>query len=155
MRMSRLGDLIEVHFVKRFQDGAVRSSRVHDNGPLEVVVGTPHPRLPGLGDALIGHAVGDIVTVHVPAEKAHGMPDPARVRRADRARFAADEELTPGRCVLMRVKGGRTRRVRIVKALGSTVVVDTNHPRCGQAVVLEVEVVAIMNSEPDAAHWDA
>ena len=155
MRTSQLGDRIRVHYIKRFEDGAVRSSRVHDTDPLEVVVGFNHPRLPGLGDRLVGLSVGDIVTVRLPAEMAHGMPDPARVRRADRARFPADENLSPGRRVLMRLNGGRTRRVRVVKVLEGGVVVDTNHPLCGQAVVLEVELVAILTVEPDAPHWDA
>lgn len=153
MRTTQVGDRVQVHYVKRFEDGAVRSSRVRGDVPLEVTVGIPHPRLPGLGAGLVGHAVGDVVTVRVPAEKAHGMPDPTRVRRADRARFPADEELTAGRRVWMRLTRGRTRRVRVVEVLGGTVVVDTNHPRCGQAVVLEVEVVSIVTAEPDAAHW--
>jgi FKBP-type peptidyl-prolyl cis-trans isomerase SlyD len=155
MRTSQLGDRIKVHYIKRFEEGAVRSSRVDDNHPLEVVIGSNHPRLPGLGDRLVGLSIGDIVTVRVPAEMAHGIPDPARVRRADRARFPAEEDLTPGKRVLMRLKGGRTRRVRVVEVLDGSVVVDTNHPLCGQAVVMEVELVAILNVEPDAPHWDA
>ena len=153
MRTTQVGDRVQVHYVKRFEDGTVRSSRVRGDDPVELTVGTPHPRLPGLGDRLVGLTVGDTITVRVPAEKAHGMHDPSRVRRADRARFPADEELTAGRRVWMRLTRGRTRRVRVVEVLGGTVVIDTNHPRCGQAVVLEVELVAILTAEPDAVHW--
>ena len=53
----------------------------------------------------------------------------------------------------MRLTRGRTRQVRVVEVLGGSVVVDTNHPRCGQSVVLEVELVAILTAEPDTAHW--
>jgi FKBP-type peptidyl-prolyl cis-trans isomerase 2 len=93
------------------------------------------------------------VTVRVPAAVAHGAHDPARIRRADRARFPADEDLTAGRRVSMRLRGGRTRRVRVVEVLGGAVVVDTNHPRCGQSVELEVEVVAILTTSPEVGHW--
>jgi FKBP-type peptidyl-prolyl cis-trans isomerase 2 len=80
------------------------------------------------------------------------MHDPARVHRVDRARFHADEELTAGRVVWMRLSRGRTRRVRVLEVRGRTVVVDTNHPRSGQSLELEVEVVAILAPHPGAAH---
>ena len=65
--------------------------------------------------------------------------------------FAADEELTAGRRAQMRLTRGRTRRVTVVKVLPDGVVVDTNHPRCGQWVVLEVEVVAILARDSGTA----
>jgi FKBP-type peptidyl-prolyl cis-trans isomerase 2 len=32
-------------------------------------------------------------------------------------------------------------------------VVDLNHPRSGQSVHLEVELLAILESTPEAQHW--
>ena len=153
MQTSQLGDHVQVHYVKRFPDGVVRSSRARGDAPLEVTVGTRHPRLPGLGAELVGLAAGTSVTVTVPAERAYGLPDPTRVRRVSRTRFGDDEPLTPGRRVRMRVGRGRVRAVRVVEVRGRVVVVDTNHPRCGQAVELEVEVVAIETTAPDSRHW--
>jgi hypothetical protein len=31
--------------------------------------------------------------------------------------------------------------------------VDTNHPRCGQAIELEVELVAFCAAAPEIGHW--
>ena len=59
---------------------------------------TEDPRLPGLGSELSGVGEGATVIVRVPAAQAHGLPDPARIRRVDRARFPADEDLT-ARCL--------------------------------------------------------
>jgi FKBP-type peptidyl-prolyl cis-trans isomerase 2 len=144
MRTSQLGDRVKVHYVRRFPDGTIRSSRARGDAPLELIVGTDHPRLPGLGAGLIGVAEGGTVTVAVPAEQAYGLPDPARVRRVARTRFADGQVLTPGRRVRMQVGPGRVRVVRVVEARGRVVVVDTNHPRAGQAVELEVELVTIL-----------
>ncbi|HSQ56817.1 MAG TPA: hypothetical protein VLM40_13835, partial [Gemmata sp.] len=98
---------------------------------------------------------GDMVTIQVPAERAYGLPDPARIRRVDRARFPADEELKIGGRVWMRVSRGRTRRVRVLEISDGAVVVDANHPRCGQSVRVVVELVAIVDSTPELGSWDA
>jgi FKBP-type peptidyl-prolyl cis-trans isomerase SlpA len=155
MRTSQLGDRVRVHYAKKFEDGSVLSSRAKGHAPLEVIVGTNHPRLPGLGSELVGLAEGKSVTVRVPAERAYGMPDPTRIRRVDRARFPADENLTPGNRIRMRLSKGRTRPVRVLEIHGRVVVVDVNHPRSGQSVEMEVELIAVIAPKPGAAHRTA
>jgi FKBP-type peptidyl-prolyl cis-trans isomerase 2 len=152
MKMSQLGDRVQVHYVKRFEDGSVRSSRGRDDGPLELTVGARHPRLPGVGEELVGLAPGATVTVTVPPERAYGVPDPTRVRRVSRSRFRPGEGLVAGRLSRMRDANGRPRVVRVVEIRGLVVVVDTNHPRSGQSVVVEVELVAILEATPGPAH---
>jgi FKBP-type peptidyl-prolyl cis-trans isomerase 2 len=66
------------------------------------------------------------------------MPDPARVGRVTRDRFRDEDVLLAGRRVRMQSSCGRPRVVRIVEVRGRTVLVDTNHPRCGQAVELDM-----------------
>lgn len=139
MRTCQVGDRVLVHFVKRYADGVVRSSP--DAAPLGVTVGTRHPRLPGLGGELVGLRTGDLARFTVPADQAFGANDPARVVFVSRTRFAADATLIPGRPARMRLAGGRSRRVRVVEVRSTEVLVDANHPRCGQAIDLEVRLV--------------
>jgi FKBP-type peptidyl-prolyl cis-trans isomerase 2 len=153
MRTAQLGDCVQVHYVKRFPDGTVRSSRARGDAPLDVTVGADHPRLPGLGDALVGAAEGTTAKVLVPAERAYGLADPTRVRRVARSRFADGPPPAAGRRARMRVNPDRVRVVRVVEVRGRAVVVDLNHPRCGQAVELEVELVVILAPEPGVGHW--
>jgi FKBP-type peptidyl-prolyl cis-trans isomerase 2 len=141
-----------VHYVLRFQDGTTRSSRTAGE-TLKVIVGTEHRLLPGLGQGLFGLTEGQVVTLEVPAEKVFGLRDPNRVQRVSRARFA-DGEIVPDRLSRMRLSGGRSRRVRIIEVFGDSVVVDLNHPRCGQSVRLEVELVAIMEETAEADHCE-
>ncbi|MFO0800064.1 MAG: FKBP-type peptidyl-prolyl cis-trans isomerase [Gemmataceae bacterium] len=148
MQTSQVGDRVLVHFVKRYADGAVRSSP--DAAPLGVTVGTRHPRLPGLVGELVGLQAGDTARFTVPADRAFGATNPARVVLVSRTRFAAEATLTPGRPARMRLSGGRSRRVRIVEVRGTDVLVDANHPRCGQALDLEVRLVAFEASAPPA-----
>ena len=131
----------------------MRSSRTSGDTPLELTVGTDHRYLPGLGLGLVGLTEGQVVTLDVPAERAFGLADPARVKRVARARFAADEALAPGLRTRMRVGGGRSRTVRVVEVSDDLVVVDLNHPRSGLSVHMEVELVAISESVTEAEHW--
>jgi FKBP-type peptidyl-prolyl cis-trans isomerase 2 len=150
MRTSQVGDRVRVHFVQRFEDGSVRSSRAGDGEALELTVGAEHRRVPGLGVGLVGLAEGQVMTLDIPPERAYGLKSPDRVRRVSRARFAADEEVVPGRRARMKLSGGRRRTVRVVEVSGSAVVVDLNHPRSGQRVHVEVELLAILDAATEA-----
>lgn len=142
MQTTQVGDRVRVHYVKRYADGAVRSSRARAADPLEVTVGTRHPRLPGLGAELVGLRAGDSARFTIPAERAFGPSVPGRLVSVSRKRFAAAAVLVPGGTVRMKLADGRARLVRVVEVLDGAVRVDANHPRCGQALDLEVELVA-------------
>ena len=146
MQTAQPGDRVRVHYVKRFQDGSVASSR--RRAPIELTVGNDHPRLPGLGLALVGLAPGTSTTVRVPLERAYGPSDPSRVRRWARTRFPENQPLPVGKWVPVRSRRGRLRLVRILEVHTKLVVVDTNHRRAGQALNLEVELIDIQS--PDA-----
>ena len=108
MSIAELGDRVQVHYVKRLQDGTVASSR--KRAPVELTVGIDHPRLPGLGLALIGLAPGGSTTIRVPSELAYGPSDPTRVHRWARTRFPNDRALSVGKCVRIGYKPWREVR---------------------------------------------
>lgn len=144
MRTAQQGDQVQVHYVKRLQNGSVCSSRE----PLELTVGIDHPRLPGLGAALVGLTPGQATMLTIPPEQAYGLSDPARVRRWFRRRFPEHAALEPGKRVRFTDDRGRCRRVRILEVNAEVVVVDVNHRWAGQRLELEVKLVAIR--DPDA-----
>jgi FKBP-type peptidyl-prolyl cis-trans isomerase 2 len=146
MRTAQPGDRVLIHYVKRLQDGGVASSRAH--APLELTVGVDHPLLPGLGSALVGMAPGTSITVHVPAERAYGPSDPARVRRWPCGRFPKGQAIPVGKWVRILSRQGRPRMVRILEVRGDTIVVDANRRGAGQALELRVELVGIRHA-PD------
>src|SRR5438132_9453897 len=104
MQTAQPGDRVQVHYVKRAQDGSKTSSK--DRAPLELTVGIDHPRLPGLGLSLVGLAPGASTTVSVPAEQAYGPADTTRVRRWARTRFPKDQALPVGKSVLAQNRQG-------------------------------------------------
>ncbi|HYT90382.1 MAG TPA: FKBP-type peptidyl-prolyl cis-trans isomerase [Gemmataceae bacterium] len=142
MQTVQPGDRVQVHYVKRFQDGSATSSR--DRAPLELTVGVDHPRLPGLGLALVGLAPGASTKVSVPVDKGYGPADPSRIRRCARSRFPKDQSLAVGQWVRLVDRQGRPHAVRVVKVHAETVVVDTNRRGAGQSVELEVKLIGIL-----------
>ena len=100
MRTAKKGDRVQVHYVKRLQDGSVTSSR--GRAPLEVTIGRRHPRLPGLGLALVGLAAGESTKLNVPAERAYGTSDTGKIYHLARKRFADDQPLGIGKWVRLR-----------------------------------------------------
>jgi FKBP-type peptidyl-prolyl cis-trans isomerase 2 len=144
MQTAQPGDRVQVHYLKRLENGCTASSR--GGAPLEIAVGEGHPLLPGLGLALVGLAPGSSTTVRVPPELAYGAVDAGRVHYWSRSRFPKDQLLPVGQRVRVLDRQGRRGSVRIVEVLGKKVVVDTNHRYAGQALELEVELVGILSA---------
>jgi FKBP-type peptidyl-prolyl cis-trans isomerase 2 len=142
MRTVQQGDRVQVHYVKRLQDGRTASSRE----PLEVTVGIDHPRLPGLGTALVGLTAGQSRTLTVPPEQAYGLADPTRIHRWYRRRFPKEVTLQVGKLISFTDEQGRRRRVRILETNNKLVVVDVNHPCAGQTLELEVTLLDFLES---------
>jgi FKBP-type peptidyl-prolyl cis-trans isomerase 2 len=125
MRVIKRDDKVQVHYVKVFQDGSTVSS--HGKLPTELIVGTDHPRLPGLGLTLVGLTVGESRTFVVPTEQDYGPFKPRLIRRMARWRFAEHEDLSVGQWVRVWDRQYRRRLVRIVEIGEETVIVDANH----------------------------
>jgi peptidylprolyl isomerase len=148
MRTAQQGDRVQVHYVKRWEDGSVASSA--GRAPLEMTVGVDHRRLPGLGTALVGLGPGDRTTFTVPPERACGPRAAGRVYRLARTRFPNSQVLVVGTLVRLTDRQGRPRLLRILEVGERAVFVETNHPRAGQALNLEVVLVAIHGPEAEA-----
>jgi carbon storage regulator CsrA len=144
MRTVQQGDRVQVHYVKRLQDGATFSSRE----PLALTVGIDHPRLPGLGTALLGMAMGQATTWTVPPELAYGFSDATRIRRWSRKRFPKEAMLCVGKFQRFMDKRGRRRQVRILEVKSNVVVVDTNQRGVGQTVEMKVILVGFLGPLP-------
>ena len=144
MRTAQLGDRVQVHYRKRLQDGSVASSR--GRAPLELTVGIGHPRLPGLGLALVGLATGQSTTLRIPPEQAYGLRDPDRVRDLDRRRFPPEHAFVIGEWTHVVSRRGR-RLVRVLEVREDVVVVDGNHRGAGQTLELKVKLLTIRGTQ--------
>jgi peptidylprolyl isomerase len=143
MRTIQLGDRVQVHYVVLFQEGGATSSRKCDRGLLQLTVGVDHPRLPRLGLSLLGLTAGEHLCLHVPAERAYGISDPAHVHRWSRKRFSSKRTLHVGKRLRLTDRRGRRRWVRVLEVSDRVVVFDANPRQAGQALAVEIELLAI------------
>ncbi len=141
MRVVQEGDRLRVHCVRHFHDGSVESPPTR--GMVRLTVGVAHPWMPGLKLSLVGLAVGESKTILVPAEQAHGPYMPSRIYRLSRGRFEEHPVPAIGKWVQIWDSWNRRRWVKIVAVRRNMVVVDANHRRAGQDLVLRVKVITI------------
>ena len=116
-----------------------------DNTPVESNVGKEpviytHGKkeiIPGLEKALEGMKPGDKKHVTVPADEAYGQYDEAKKVTVTKDQVPASVK------VGTRLRSQNGMEAKVVSIDGNNVVVDTNHPLAGKALVFDVNVLKV------------
>lgn len=139
--------VVSMHYTLSDESGEVESSRLAAK-PIEALIG--HGGIiPGLEIALIGHEVGDEVTVDVAAAEGYGERNEGQMQRMPKKYFRDGAKLKPGMITNLAMKEGGQRSVTVVKVGSSVVDVDLNHPLAGKALHFEVEILAVREATAD------
>lgn len=140
------GDFLRIEYTQHVDgkpisttsEDLAKEKGIHDEeteyGPRLIVVGAGQ-LVPGFEEDLTGKEIGYEGKVEVPAEKAYGAHDPAKVEIVPANRFK-EEPPRVGMHVGMEGKLGLVTRV-----IGRKVSVDFNHPLAGKAVVYKYRIV--------------
>ncbi|MFG0332077.1 MAG: peptidylprolyl isomerase [Maioricimonas sp. JB049] len=136
--MSRIedGDTVELNYTSRTLEGGVlEASRPRD--PLRFVAGGDDV-VPGLSEAVIGMAVGEMKTVTL-------RPDEAFGRRRDEWNCTAPKEALPhgavsGAQLAVRLDG-EPLDVWVARVSEAEITLDANHPLADETLVIEFEIV--------------
>lgn len=135
--------VISLHYRLLDADGTVLDdSRARDT-PLEYLHG--HVNIvPGLEQALAGHAAGDSLTVTLGPDEAYGQRDEAKVQKVGRGSFPVADLATGMR---FQTPGEDGPQVVTVLEVGATqVTVDTNHPLAGETLTYELQVLSVRDA---------
>lgn len=126
---------------------AIDSSRERGE-PLTVLIG--HGAIvPGLENALLGHAVGDRFDVEVLPADGYGERNADMVQRVPKKYFQHPNLLRPDMSVPLSLREGGQRLVTVLK-VGTTVVdVDLNHPLAGHSLRFDIEITAIRDANAE------
>ena len=127
MSQIKSGDLVQVHYEGRFEDGTVFDTSA-EREPLSFNAGSDQ-LIPGFSGAVIGMTTGEKKTVTLPPGEAYGDHRPDLVQRV------AAEQLPEGVQVgdhLSAGDGDQTIRVIVQEMDENGAVLDTNHPPRGQ-----------------------
>jgi FKBP-type peptidyl-prolyl cis-trans isomerase SlyD len=143
-------NVVTFHYNLTDDAGTVIDSS-NEREPLVILFG--HGAIiPGLEQAIEGHAAGDRFDVVVPPEQAYGLRRDNFTQRVPKKYFQDGDRLQPGMSTVLNTQEGH-RSVTVVKVGSSVIDVDLNHPMAGKTLHFAIEVVDIRAaSEEEREH---
>jgi FKBP-type peptidyl-prolyl cis-trans isomerase SlyD len=132
--------VVRFHYVIRDESGNELESTREDE-PLAVLQGRGNV-MRGIEDALAGRTTGERFSVTLAPEQAFGPRREDWTQRISKKYFADAARLKPGMQTRLQTEEG-VRPVTVIKVGGKVVDVDLNHPRAGQTLTFDLEVVEV------------
>ena len=137
------GNTVSIHYVGRLEDGTVFFST--ENKDPFIFTHGQGAVVPRVQQAVLGMALGESKSVHVPEEEAYGAYKPSLAVKLDRAEF--DKRGIKAKIGLefgVRQTDGEPLPVRVTDMDDSTVTVDANHPLAGHSIIFDLLLVDIL-----------
>lgn len=143
INMVKNGDTIKIHYKGTLADGTIFDTS-EQREPLEFEVGSGMV-IKGFDDGVMGMAIGDKKTIHIPAAEAYGEENPQMIFEVNRTEIPANIPLELNGMLHMQ-NGEQTVPVKIISLSDSTVKLDANHPLAGKDLNFDLELVAIQEA---------
>ncbi len=134
--------VVSFHYRLTGEDGAVIDSSYEHDEPLRALIGSGNI-IPGLEEALIGHAQGDHFDVTVVPDKAYGPRRENTIQRVSKKYFQHPKRLQPGATTILNLRDGGHQAVTVHKVGMTMIDVDTNHPLAGKTLHFAIEIAAV------------
>ena len=139
-RKAERGDKVRIHYEGRTPRGEVFVSSKNQE-PITFTLGKGAV-IEGLDEALVGMSPGETKTALIPAEKAYGRRDSAKVGTLPPSQVRGD--VSVGEQVEVLAEGGRHWRARVTEINDEGVTVDANHPLAGRDVTFDLQLLEIL-----------
>jgi FKBP-type peptidyl-prolyl cis-trans isomerase 2 len=139
--MVKNGDTIQVHYKGTLTDGTLFDSS-EGSEPLEFKVGGGMV-IPGFDQGVIGMAIGDKKTIHIPCDQAYGqLNDEAKITLP---RSEVPEDMKPeiGMEMHLTDENGQVIPVLVIGLTDESITLDANHPLAGEDLNFDLELVSI------------
>lgn len=164
MAQAQQGSTVRVHYTGTLSDGSIFDSSETveqescgcscsssgcgtdsdcSNEPLEFTIGAGNV-IPGFEKAVLGLAVGESVTVTIPADEAYGQRHDQMVAVVDRSEMSGEIEPIEGQQLEVVLQDGSSMPVLITEVTDTTVTLDANHPLAGQDLTFAIRLVEIV-----------
>ena len=132
--------VVSFHYTLTDDAGAV-IDRSPDDRPLSYLHGAGNI-VPGLENALAGHAVGDQLTVDVEPELGYGVRHEGLVQSVPKQAFQGVDNVQLGMQFRAQTEGG-SLLVTVVEVGDDEVRVDGNHPLAGKTLHFDVRIASV------------
>lgn len=142
--------VITMHYVLTANGETVEDSR--KDKALKALLG--HGMLlPGMEEAIMGHAAGDRFEVALAAKDAYGERRDNATMRVSKKYFQQPQRLRPGMTTVLNTREHGQRVVTVLKVGMSVIDIDTNHPMAGKDLHFDVELVDVREAtKEEIAH---
>lgn len=141
MARAKVGDMVQVHYTGKLDDGEVFDSSV-DRNPLEFSIGAGQV-IPGFEEAIVGMEPGQEKTVRIPAEEAYGPHRAEMMLAVDRAEVPPEIEPQVGQQLQLVQPNGQTMIVTVTEVTDQQVTMDANHPLAGKALTFDIRLLEV------------
>ena len=141
MTTAQNGNRVRVHYTGRLDDGEVFDSS-EGGTPMAFTIGNGQV-IPGFENGVIGMAVGDTKTVHIPCADAYGEHHDDGVMQVPRGEFPPDMPLEVGTSVQGQQQSGQVVNFTIMAVTDASVTLDANHPLAGKDLTFDLTLVSI------------
>ncbi len=142
MKEVKKDDTIKVHFRCKTDDGQVFSSK-DNNKPLSFKVGEGR-LLKDIESGVVGMKVNEKKTINIEHEQAYGAVNKELIKEIDKNLLPKDIEPRLGLELFAREPDGKEIKVRIIKILEDSIIIDANHPLAGKDLEFEIELIEIV-----------
>ncbi|MDH3643364.1 MAG: peptidylprolyl isomerase [Gammaproteobacteria bacterium] len=132
--------VVRFHYVIRNESGDELES-TRDDEPLAILHGRGNV-MGGIEEALAGHETGDRFEVTLAPEQAFGPRRDDWTQRVSKKYFPNAARLKPGMQTTLQTDDG-VRPVTVIKVGGKVIDVDLNHPRAGQTLIFDLDVIEV------------
>ena len=149
MKTATAGATVKVIYTICLQNGT-RFRPLHSGDTLEFTLGRGTV-LPGFERAVLGMAEGETRLVEVPSADAYGPYRPDRIFTVQRSEVLPQVEPLAIGDVVRVASAEDGECFAVVRDLSPDgILLDANHPLCGQDVTFEIQILEVTAPEPDA-----
>jgi FKBP-type peptidyl-prolyl cis-trans isomerase 2 len=141
MKEVKEDDTVKVHFKCKTNDGQIFSSK-DNNKPLSFKVGEGR-LLKDIESGVVGMKVNEKKTININHEQAYGTVNEELIKEIDKNLLPKDIEPKVGLELFAKEPDGKEIKVRIIKVMENSIIIDANHPLAGKDLEFEIELIEI------------
>ncbi|MDN3509961.1 MAG: peptidylprolyl isomerase [Candidatus Jettenia sp. CY-1] len=142
MARAKYGDTVKIHYTGKLEDGTIFDTSINRK-PLRFTIGKGSI-ISGLEEAVIGMEPGELKTIRVPSNKAHGSYDEELIVVIDREEFPSNLEPEVGHQLDIYQEDGGTVVVTVTNITEQEVTLDINHPLAGKDLIFHFQLIEII-----------
>ena len=144
------GQTVELHYIGTFDDGTEFDSTRARGHTATVTLGVGQ-LIAGFENALVGMNVGETKNISLTPAEAYGSRNPQSIQGCSRDVFPDDLEIAVGLVVQGTQGDGKPVLATVLAVDDDIAVLDYNHPMAGKNLNFEIELVATVEDDSEAA----